>query len=98
MARYTAEQCAAAEAVGTLRTEDTFGDDTSAWHEYQNTVFRTLSSRGEELPPVGDRDRAERWKATRRQHGKIVKQSRLDAVDDVSQARQVHRNSICTIH
>ena len=34
---------------------------------------------GEALPPVGDGERAKRWKAARRQRGKIEEQRAKDA-------------------
>ena len=45
--RFTAEQCAAARAVGheELRHESTF-DDKPAWHDYQNSVFHSFTCIG----------------------------------------------------
>jgi hypothetical protein len=71
--RFTAEQLAASATAGDPRTEDSFGGDRDAWHAYQAEWFATITL-GEVLPPVGDNNRAKRWKAARRQRGKIEAQ------------------------
>ena len=53
---FTAEQFAASEAVGELRTQKAFLGDTLAWHTYQETSYGTLHP-GEALPPFGDKSR-----------------------------------------
>ena len=40
--RFTPEQYAASAAVGELRTQQSFGGDTQAWHTYQDTVYSKL--------------------------------------------------------
>ena len=81
--RFTPQQLAASAAVGELRTEQSFAGDTDAWHAYQQTAFSTLML-GEVLPPVGDGERAKRWKAARRQRGKIEEQRTKDAAAGVT--------------
>lgn len=71
--RFTPEQLAASAEVGELRDEASFAGDASAWCAYQEQTFTTLTL-GEMLPPVGDLNRAKRWKAARRQRGKIEEQ------------------------
>ena len=71
--RFTPEQLAASAAAGEPRTEESFGGDRDAWHAYQLEWFTTFTL-GEVLPMVGDNNRAKRWKAARRQHGKIEAQ------------------------
>ena len=68
---YSTEQLAAADAAGPPRAEASFAKRED-WLEYQNAWFDTFT--GETLPAVGDQDRAKRWKAARRQHGKIEQQ------------------------
>lgn len=84
--RFTAEQCAAARAVGheELRHESTF-DDKPAWHDYQNSVFHSFTDGSDELPPVGDPERAKRWKGFRRTFGSIIKQIKYDATNQLSE-------------
>jgi len=84
--RFTPEQLAAAAAAGQPRSEESFDGDTAAWHAYQDGFFSTLTL-GETLPPVGDGNRAKRWKAVRRQHGKIEAQRSKDAADAAVLAR-----------
>ena len=64
---------AASAAAGEPRSEESFAGDTAAWHAYREQFFSTVTL-GETLPPVGDGDRAKRWKAARRQRGKIEEQ------------------------
>ena len=71
--RFTAEQLAASATAGEPRTEDSFGGDRDAWHAYQAEWFATITL-GDVLPPVSDNNRAKRWKAARRQRGKIEAQ------------------------
>ena len=78
-ASYSSEQLAAAQAVGPPRAEATFST-RDEWNEYQNAWFREFTS-GETLPAVGDPNRAKRWKASRRQHGKIEEQRAAVEVD-----------------
>ena len=40
--RFAPEQIAASAAVGELRTQHSFGGDTEAWHNYQDTVYSKL--------------------------------------------------------
>ena len=93
--RFTPQQLAASASVGEVRTEASFNGDTGAWHTYQETVFHTLMQG--ELPPVGDSERAKRWKATRRQAGKIKEQRTKDAdglaalVTDENDGGQLHK-------
>lgn len=85
--RFTPEQLASAAAAGQPCSEESFGGDTAAWHAYQDGFFSTLTL-GETLPPVGDGNRAKRWKAVRRQHGKIEAQRSKDAADAAVLAQQ----------
>ena len=66
---FTAEQFAASEAVGELRTQKSFVGDTQTWHTYQDTVYSTLHP-GEALPP-GDASRPDLWQAAARQRKNI---------------------------
>ena len=63
---FTPEQIAASAAVGELRTQQSFGGDTQAWHTYQDTVYTKLRP-GEALHA----SRAVLWKAAGRQLKKI---------------------------
>ena len=69
---YSEAQLAASAAAGDPLLEKDF-TDVDAWHTYQNEWFATVTM-GETLPAVGDSNRAKRWKATRRQRGKIEEQ------------------------
>ena len=64
--RFAPEQIAASAAVGELRTQHSFGGDTEAWHNYQDTVYSKLRP-GEALHA----NRAVLWKAAARQLKKI---------------------------
>ena len=64
--RFTPEQIAASAAVGELRTQQSFGGDTEAWHTYQDTVYSKLRP-GETLHA----SRPDLWKAAARQLKKI---------------------------
>ena len=64
--RFTPEQIAASAAIGELRTHNSFGGDTEAWHTYQDTVYSKLRP-GEALHA----SRAVLWKAAARQLKKI---------------------------
>ena len=64
--RFMPEQYAASAAVGELRTQQSFGGDTEAWHTYQDTVYSKLRP-GEALHA----SRAVLWKAAARQLKKI---------------------------
>ena len=66
---FSAAQLAASAAAGDPRTQDSFAT-TAEWHAYQAEWFKTVTM-GEDLPPVGDPNRAKRWKSTRQQRGKI---------------------------
>ena len=85
--RFTAEQLTVSAAAGEPRSEDSFAGDRAAWHAYQDAFFSTVTL-GETLPPVGDSDRAKRWKAARRQRGKIEEQRAKDAAATVVLAAQ----------
>ena len=71
--RFTEEQLAASATAGEPRAEESFGGDRDAWHTYQAEWFAIVTL-GDVLPPVGDSNRAKRWKAARRQRGKIEAQ------------------------
>ena len=66
---FSAAQLAASATAGDPRTQDSFAT-TAEWHAYQAEWFKTVTM-GEDLPPVGDPNRAKRWKSTRQQRGKI---------------------------
>ena len=66
---FSAAQLAASATAGDPRTQDSFVT-TAEWHAYQAEWFKTVTM-GEDLPPVGDPNRAKRWKSTRQQRGKI---------------------------
>ena len=83
--RFTPEQLAASASAGEPRVEDSFSGDRDAWHAYQAEWFTTFTN-GEVLPPVGDGNRAKRWKAARRQHGKIEAQREKAETADVAAA------------
>ena len=85
--RFTPAQLAASAAVGELRDEASFAGDTSAWRAYQEQMFTTLTL-GEVLPPVGDPNRAKRWKAARRQRGKIEEQRGKENTEDAEEQMQ----------
>ena len=53
-------------AAGEPRLETDFFD-AGAWRAYQDQWFAATTG-GEVLPPVGNPDRAKRWKARRRAH------------------------------
>ena len=90
--RFTAEQCAAARAVGheELRHESTF-DGKPAWHDYQNSVFHSFTDGSDELPPVDNPERAKRWKGFRRTFGKIIEQMKHDAANQLRSHDDVAR-------
>ena len=46
---------------------------TLEWNAYQDDWFKTVTM-GEVLPPVGESNRAKRWKSTHQQRGKIEAQ------------------------
>ena len=69
---YSEAQLAASAAAGDPRLEADF-PNADAWHTYQKEWFATVTM-GETLPAVGDPNRSRRWKATRRQRGKIEEQ------------------------
>jgi len=66
---FSAAQLAASATAGDPRTQDSFAT-TAEWHAYQAEWFKTVTM-GEDLPPVGDPNRAKCWKSTRQQRGKI---------------------------
>ena len=83
--RYTDEQLAAAAAAGTPEREASFeGQPDDTWPRYQEKWFRTFT--GEELPPPDDQNRGKRWKAARRQHGKIETQRQNDPASSAQHA------------
>ena len=59
----------AASAAGDPRSQGSFAT-TAEWQAYQAEWFKTVTM-GEDLPLVGDPNRAKRWKSTRQQRGKI---------------------------
>ena len=63
---FTAEQFAASAALGDLRTQQSFGADTQAWHTYQDTVYSKLRP-GEALHA----SRPDLWKTAARQLKKV---------------------------
>ena len=71
--RFTSQQLAASAEAGEPLTESSFSGDMHAWHTYQDAYFHTVTP-GETLPPVGDSNRPKRWKAARRQRGKMEQQ------------------------
>ena len=92
---FTAEQSAASETVGDLRTQKSFVGDTQAWHTYQKTCYSTLHP-SEALPPVGIASRPDRWKAVVRQRKKIeaerTKVADADADADQLQGKKLIRS------
>ena len=70
---FTAAQLGASTAAGDARSQASFSSDTDAWHAYQDEWFATVMM-GEKLPALGDAKRLKRWKAARRQRGKIEEQ------------------------
>ena len=66
---FSAAQLAASAAAGDPRSQDSLAT-TAEWQAYQAEWFKTVTM-GEDLPPVGDPNRAKRWKSTRQQRGKI---------------------------
>ena len=76
--RFTAKQLTASASAGEPRSEESFGGDRDAWHAYQAEWFATITL-GEVLPAVGDSNRPKRWKAARRQRGKIEAQRENDS-------------------
>jgi len=70
---FTAAQLAASAAAGDARSQASFWGDTDAWHAYQDEWFATVMM-GEKLPALEDANRSKRWKAARRQRGKIEEQ------------------------
>ena len=70
---FTAAQLGASTAAGDARSQASFSSDTDAWHAYQDEWFATVMM-GEKLPALGDVNRLKRWKAARRQRGKIEEQ------------------------
>ena len=88
--RFTPEQLAASASAGDPRLEDSFGGDCDAWHAYQAKWFSTFTL-GEVLPPVGDGNRPKRWKAARRQRGKIEAQREKAQDENADAAAAVKR-------
>ena len=67
---FEPEELERSAAAGDPRHADDFAGDADAWRSYQDQWFATFTG-GEALPPVGDQNRAKRWKASKRQHKSI---------------------------
>ena len=75
---FEPEEFERSAAAGDPRLEPDFAGDTDAWRSHQDQWFTTFT--GEALPPVGDLNRALRWKASKRQR-KAIEEARLkDAI------------------